>query len=116
VLPVNAAAERIRGRGWEPTEAEIGGLEASLPLLPYSSADNRLAVGDHHIDNPEQYFRQYFPVVRKGRKLIYVNAFRDKSPYWRHHLVVIMDGGTRCWQAFYDPASHGFPTLWINGE
>jgi hypothetical protein len=118
VLPVSAAAERIRGQGWEPTETEIGGLEASLPVLPHLRAENRLAVGDVHIDPPEQYFRQYVPFVRNGKKLIYVNAFRNAgaTSYWRHHLVVILDGGIRNWQAFYDPAAGAFLTVRINGQ
>jgi hypothetical protein len=116
VLPVSAAAEMIRGREWKPADADIGGLEASLPLVSHLRAENRFAVGDRHIEHPERYFRQYFPVVRNGKGLIYVNAFRDESPNWRQHIVVIMDGGTRCWQAFYDPAAHVFLTLRINGE
>ncbi len=116
VLPVSAAAGMARGGGWEPTEADIGGLEASLPLLTQLRAENRLAVGDRHIEHPERYFRQYFPVVRKGKRPVYVNAFRDATPDWSQRIVVIMDGGTRCWQAFYDPAAHVFLTLRINGE
>jgi hypothetical protein len=116
VLPVSAAAERVSGRGWDPTEADIGGLELSLPLVPQLSAENWLPYYDLRIDRPERYFRQYFPVVKKGKKLIYVNSFRDESPNWRQHIVVIMDGATCCWQAFYDPAVHAFLTLTINGR
>jgi hypothetical protein len=118
VLPISATAGWIRGRGWEPTDSDIAGLEASLPLLPHLTAENRLAVGDVHIDPPEQYFRQYVPFVRNGKKLIYVNGFRsvDATSYWRHRLVVILDGGIRNWQAFYDPAAHAFLTLRINCE
>ena len=116
VLPVSAAAGMIRGREWEPAEADIGGLETNLPLVSHLKAENRLAVGDQHIEHPERYFRQYFPVIRKGKRLVYVNAFRDESPNWRQRIVVIMDGGTRCWQALYDPAAHVFLTLRINGE
>jgi len=115
VLSVNAAAQMIKGRGWQPTEAEIGGLEASLPLVPQLRAENWLPRYDLRIEHPEQYFRQYFPVVQKGKKLIYVNAFRDEIPNWRQRIVIIMDGGTCCWQAFYDPAMHAFLALRING-
>jgi hypothetical protein len=115
VLPVTAAAEMIRGRGWQPTEAEIGGLEASLPLVPHLRAENWLSRYDLRIEHPEQYFRQYIPVLSKGKKLIYVNAFRDETPEWRQHVVIIMDGGTCCWQAYYDPAAHAFLMFRING-
>ncbi len=116
VLTVTAAAEMIRGRGWQPTEAEIGGLEASLPLVPHLRAENWLPRYDLRIEHPEQYFRQYIPVLRKGKRLIYVNAFRDESPDWRQHLVIISDGGTCCWQAYYDPTAHAFLMFRINGE
>jgi len=42
VLAVNASSDIIKGRGWKPTEAEIGGLEASLPLVSQLIADNWL--------------------------------------------------------------------------
>ena len=116
MLPVAAAAGMIRGGGWQPTEAEIGGLEASLPLVPLLRAENWLPRYDLRIDHPEQYFRQYIPVINKGKRLIYVNAFRDEIPDWRQHLVVISDGGTCCWQAYYDPAAHAFLMFRINGQ
>jgi hypothetical protein len=115
VLPATAAAELIQGRGWQPTEADIAGLEVSLPVVTYIKAENWLPRHDPRIDHPEQYFRQYFPVVRRGKKLVYVNAFRDEIPNWRQRVVVMIDGGTCCWQAFYDPATHAFLRLKING-
>jgi hypothetical protein len=50
------------------------------PLVTHLRAENRLALGDRHIEHPERYFRQYFQVVRKGKRLVYVNAFRDATP------------------------------------
>ncbi len=49
--------------------------------------------------------------------MIYVNAFCDDGPlsYWREKLVLILDGGTCCWQAFYDPSTSTFTELRING-
>jgi hypothetical protein len=116
VLPVAAAASTVRGRGWQPTDAEISSLEDSLPLVPHLRAENWLPRYDLRIDHPEQYFRQYIPVIRKGKRLIYVNAFRDEIPDWRQHFVVTSDGGTCCWQAYYDPTAHAFLMFRINGE
>ena len=96
--------------------AGTGGLEASLPLVPLLRAENWLPRYDLRIDHPEQYFRQYIPVINQGKRLIYVNAFRDEIPGWRQRLVVISDGGACCWQAYYDPAAHTFLLFRINGE
>ncbi len=115
MLPAGAAVEITKGGTWQPTAAEIGGLEFSLPLVPYLTTENRPASSGIRIDHPEQYFRQYVAVVGKSKKLIYVNAFCDQIPNWRQGFVNIMDGGTCCWQALYDPNTYTFLTMWING-
>jgi hypothetical protein len=71
-----------------------------------------------HIDHPERYFRQYEPVLRAGKKLLYLNAFCDEPPpnYWRKRLVIVADGATCYWQAFYDPERKSFSLLAINSR
>lgn len=97
--------------------SDIYGLEASLPQVSSLKAENWPADSRIRIDSPDRYFRQYVGVVQNGKKLIYVNAFSDELPVttWRETLVVIMDGGTCCWQALFDPASGKFTSLRING-
>jgi hypothetical protein len=116
VLPGSAALEVAWSGAWRPTAAEIGGLELSLPVVPYLKPEN-WPPNSVRIDHPEWYFRQYVAVVRKGKRLIYVNAFcsQIQDPDWQKHFVIVMDGGTCCWQAFYDPNTHTFLTLRING-
>jgi hypothetical protein len=119
LLPASAARELTWHGTWRPTAADIDGLESSLPMVPFLKVGNWPESFNMRIDHPEQYFRQYVAVVRKGKKLIYVNAFCDafheEIPTWRQHLVVILDGGKCCWQALYDPTGHIFLALSING-
>jgi len=70
------------------------------------------------IDHPERYFRQYVPVLRSGRKYVYINALCDEPPpeYWRERLVVVADGATCYWQALYDPATRRYSHLMINAR
>lgn len=116
VLRASQAVGISKAGTWQPTEAEIGGLEASLPLISYLRAENWSPRYHVSIDHPQNYFRQYVPVLRKGKKLIYINAFCEQTPDWRQRFAVILDGGTCCWQALYDPTAHAFLTLTINGE
>lgn len=111
-------ARATKGRTWHPSMLDIYGLEASLPQVSWLKAENGPTDSHIRIDHPERYFRQYIGVIQKGRKLIYVNAFWDDIAvsYWRERLVIIMDGGTCCWQALYDPTSSTFITLRINGD
>ena len=70
-----------------------------------------------HINHPER-FRQYVPVRRAGQPLLYLNAFCDEQPpnSWRKRLVIVSDGATCYWQAFYDPKRKSYSTLAINGR
>ena len=115
LLPAKAAKWIAKGGTWQPTTMDIDGLEANLRQVSSLRAENwpmHIA-----IDRPEQYFRQYVAIIRKGRKLIYVNAFCGDFPEsdWRQQLVLIADGGSCCWQALYDPVKKEFSTLRING-
>jgi hypothetical protein len=104
-------------QSWEPTVADIEGLEANLPQL--TSLNENGAVPSRHIDDPTQYFRQYVAVVKGGQRTIFINALcsiaADDSGNWRKHLEIGADGGTCFWKAFYDPATQTFSNLVING-
>ncbi len=114
LLPAKAAKWIATSGTWQPTKIDIDGLEASLPQVSGLRAENGPASAIAH---PEQYFRQYVAVIRKGRKLIYINAFCGDFPEanWRQQLVLIADGGNCCWQALYDPVKGEFSALRING-
>jgi hypothetical protein len=115
ILPAGAGMRIANGGTWRPTKADIDGLEANLKQVSSLKAETSVHTA---IDHPEQYFRQYLPIIREGEKLIYINAFCDQFPEsrWRQRLVVIFDGGSCFWQALYDPIASKFSHLRINGE
>lgn len=117
LLPAKAAKWIAKGGTWQPTQMDIEGLEASLLQVSNLRAENWPGNSPIAIGHPEQYYRQYVAIIRKGRKLVYINAFCDDIPvsYWRAQLVLINDGGTCCWQALYDPLKREFSGLRING-
>jgi hypothetical protein len=118
LLPPSAATLIASDGTWQPTKADVDGLEASLWQVSNLRQQNGPASGRSRIDHPEQYFRQYVAVIRKGKKLIYVNAFchQDYASYWREQLVAVLDGGACFWQALYDPSIGRFSALTVNGE
>ncbi|MGD0902786.1 MAG: hypothetical protein ABR924_07575 [Terracidiphilus sp.] len=110
---------RITG-AWEPTKADIDGLEANLHQI--SDLSRRSASPSLRIEHPENYIRQYVGVLQAGKKRIFVYAscgFNGNqpppSPFWRDHLIFVSDGGNCVWQSLYDPSSKTFLELRING-
>ena len=104
------------GESWQPTQADLDGLEAGLPQIPKLEI---LGYGSRiHIDHPEQYYRQYVAMLVDGKKKIFVSAFCDEMPpiNWRDHLYVVIDGATCYWQALYDPTTKRFSNLRINAR
>jgi hypothetical protein len=93
---------------WEPTEKEIDDLETRL--LPYLTV---LAKAGTALPPAELYDRQFVGIVRKGRKLIYVNffppGFRENDP--GHQVIDICDGGPRHWGIVFDPKRAVFSEL-----
>jgi len=102
--------------GWQPTSSQIEALETNLPHI--SELHNGGNPKGQGITHPETYYRQYLPVVRAGKKLIYVNAICDAKyiPDWRTHFAAVMDGGPCFWQAWYDPSNGTFAELTVNGR
>ena len=105
-------------QSWEPTVADIEGLEANLPQissLTESKSDSR-----RHIDDPRSYIRQYVAIMQAGKPQIFVNAFcSNEAPgfnEWHRRLEVVADGGTCFWHAVYDPSTEKFSDLEINGR
>ena len=101
---------------WQPTKLQIENLEANLHHL--SDLRSFGAPKGEKIERPEQYFRQYLAVVRDGQNLIYINSFCQTQyvSNWRNHIAIVMDGGNCFWQAWYDPATEKFLSLYINGR
>jgi hypothetical protein len=117
VLPGAVASSVVANQGtWTPTQNDIDGAEEQILQIT-----TLRPVGwgfEIHIEDPERYFRQYVPVRRAGQQLLYLNAFCDEQPpnYWRKRLVIVADGATCYWQAFYDPKRKSYSNLTINGR
>ena len=120
VLPAKELGTLIATQGtWRPAKIDIETAEASISQIATLKVDED---GDEsnstfRIDHPERYFRQYVPIRREGRKLLYVNAFRTplSTSDWHTHLVVVFDGQSSFWQALYDPATNKYSHLKVNG-
>jgi hypothetical protein len=104
-------------QSWEPTVAEIDGLEANLPQISTMSESG--PGPSRHIGDPRHYFRQYMAIVEAGKQKIFVNSLcridAEDSIKWRKQLEIVYDGGTCYWQAIYDPSTQKFSNLRING-
>jgi hypothetical protein len=101
---------------WSPTKVDIDDAEANVSQVALLKAEGWSSM--IHIDHPERYFRQYVPVRRAGKRVLYLNAFCDENPpaYWRTRLVIVADGATCYWQAFYDPSTKKYSHLTINAR
>ena len=101
---------------WTPTDTDIRRAEMRLGayLLVNASPLAKKLI---------RYNRQYVGVFRDGRRVIYINCFREDSKArwwmdrdWWTKPVVVDDGGDRYFQVWYDVESCEFSDLHINGE
>lgn len=101
---------------WEVTEEVVALLEADLPKLRRLRAS--CCIRGLRIRQPWSFFRQYLGIVIDGRRVVYVNFFRDEEsfPQWRERAVQVCDGGDYYWGAIYDPDTRRFSQLVVNGE
>jgi hypothetical protein len=114
VQQCSRAVPRISGT-WQPSESQIRQLEADVRLLE-GHKDEACCNPAASLKDPLRYYRQYVGVIRDGRRLIYINAFRDPAPPdWRTAPVVVCDGGDGYWGVLYDPALRTFSQLAFNG-
>lgn len=102
-------------RSWEPDRGNLAALEAALPQIKGLNAQ---AHDPRHIPDPDRYLLQYLPIIQRGKKRIFVNAFchAPTDVEWRSHLYVVVDGGECYWQVYYDPSDGKFSNLIINGR
>jgi hypothetical protein len=115
LLPGSEAAQLGRAGSWQPTQADLDGLEANLSHISDLKAKGWKPA--KRIDHPERYFRQYLGLLNAGKRMIFVNAFcnAQSSFDWRSRLLLVMDGGSCYWHVTYDPAAKKFSGLEING-
>jgi len=116
IIPARVMHDVDSYGSWEPSTADIDGLEAGLAHV--SELKITGWASNIHIEHPERYFRQYIGVSHRKQRRIYINAFCDDPPPtdWRDHLYTVIDGATCYWQALYDPATRTFSILTINAR
>jgi hypothetical protein len=80
----------------------------------------KLTTGDW-IQDQSPYFRQYVGITIRGKKYVYINAFRrfsgesdGNSERWKYEAVVGCDGGNYFWGALYNPETREFSELFTN--
>ena len=115
-IPVKLFDDSIHLGSWQPSQADIDGLETNLKqvstLKPTGWGSSPV-----RIEHPERYYRQYIGMTDPRQRLIYVNAFCNEPPEnWKAQLYIVMDGWTCYWQAFYNPTTKQFSNLLINGR
>jgi hypothetical protein len=109
-------ASGSHAESWEPTLGDINDVEADLAqITALSNSDPDV---NRHIENPQEYYRQYLALQIDGRRKFLLNATCsiDHDPNWRKHLVVVMDGGKCFWHAMYDASTRTFSELSVNGR
>jgi hypothetical protein len=110
-----APSSKIEGT-WEPAASDLDGLESRLSEI--SKLRSEEGIPGAQIARPGDFYRQYFPVIVKGRKLIFISAFSSgysPPPTWRTKPVLIYDGGAGVWGVIYDPSRGQFEHLKTDG-
>jgi hypothetical protein len=98
--------ERFSGT-WNPTARELTKMEANFEKIIGLKS------------NPESYFMQYVGLLIDGKKVIYINAFRNNSytaKNWKTTPIIVCDGGDSFWGIVYDLQKEEFFDLAVNGE
>jgi hypothetical protein len=106
---------------WQPSEAQIAGLEARLG----AEIERQLAATSAAGSKPQDYYRQYAGFVIGGKQVIYVNGIHrqavDRAPEpqrssWKTDPQMICDGGTITFGAEFDPEAGTFQNFAFNGS
>jgi hypothetical protein len=100
---------------WMPTSEDVRQLEQDLPAL--QAQVPAAWQGSAPVGDAKAYARQYSGILAQGRRLIYVNAFREAmaNKEWQQYAIVVCDGGSGAWGAVYDPVSRQFSEFSFNG-
>jgi len=102
----------VPGGTWQPSKAELS--DAKAKIQPYAVAQAKLQHDD--LSPWDAYTFQYQGRDLHGRKIIYVNAFCSDAPdYATREMVLVLDGGTCYFRAFYDIQTKSFVGISFNG-
>ncbi|MBR7800361.1 hypothetical protein [Undibacterium fentianense] len=95
---------------WQPKQSEIRIMEQQLDRF----------LQTHYPTLRQQVTQQYFQyagLIRKGHRIIYINAVDDyvqNNPEWGRIAMIICDGGKKFWGLEYDPAQRKFSNMQFN--
>jgi len=100
---------------WQPSKAEVARLEAALPA--YLKAVHESGQATPPV--PPHYRGQYASYTERGKPRIYA-SFVPEDAAARiggtvGNALQVCDGGSQFWGVVYDPASHSFSNLELNG-
>ncbi len=127
IFPANATPEMLKqcsratpspGEAtWQPTDADVDKMEASLPKTLEGLAQARQVNFAGLLRNWQ---RQYVGIVRGGRRLIYGNYFplddTNELAQWRKQPMTVCDGGPRFFGAEFDVAAERMTRIDFNGS
>ena len=95
---------------WIPSVGNIQNFEKGLRAeMEKFSSGKKLAVP------LSKYKRQYFGILKKGHKVIFVNLFCGDESYWKEKAVWVMDGGNCYMQIKYDVQTGSYFDYMENG-
>jgi hypothetical protein len=99
---------------WEPTIAEIDGVERSLAAY----LANLDKAGKHTPPKKVSYHRQYVGFIRNGERYIYANFYPDENEFRSQeskHAIMVCDGGPAFWGIVYRVKAKTFEDPQFNG-
>jgi hypothetical protein len=102
---------------WAVPPAVLAQLERDLPKLS-AHVSNTFFSNGKSVSDPGSFYRQYVGITVRGKRFIYINAFRstDSNMLWREKPVVVCDGGKSFWGVLYAPKTRQFSDLEFSGR
>jgi hypothetical protein len=99
---------------WTPAERDVLALEAGLAAFLRASAPAR---SPDLWEKQPTYKRQYFGLIRDGKRLVYASFFCSvPGDEWRSQALFVMDGGDCFFQLTYDVERGVYGDLMVNGD
>jgi hypothetical protein len=99
---------------WTPAERDVLALESGLAAFLRASAPAR---SPDLWEKQPTYKRQYFGLIRDGRRLVYASFFCSvQGDDWRSQALFVMDGGDCFFQLTYDVERGVYGDLMVNGD
>ena len=104
---------------WTPTEAEVREAEELLPEYLDSRDAVSVLRGSGLKAQLPRYKRQYWGVIRSGKREILIHFYREDTSVgqkrlWLQGIVAVAGGGAQFFRVTYQPQTKRFSRLQIN--